>query len=235
MNDVQPFDRYADEYDAALGRGLALAGEDKAYFARGRVAWLRRSLDRLGRPAPASVLDFGCGTGSAVPHFRDLLAPTTIVGIDQSVASIDIAARAHAGDGVSFVGVDGFEADGTFDLAFCNGVFHHIPPDERMVAMELVRRSLKPGGVFALWENNPWNPGARLVMRRIPFDRDAIMLSSAESRRLMRAAGFTVLETTYQFVFPHLLEKLRPLEPPMSILPVGAQYQVLAMAPDGTR
>ena len=47
-----------------------------------------------------------------------------------------------------------------------------------------VRQGLRPGGVFALWENNPWNPGTRLVMRRIPFDRNAVLLSA-------RAAGLS--------------------------------------------
>lgn len=34
------FDQYAAEYDAALARGLSLPGEDKSYFAEGRIAWL---------------------------------------------------------------------------------------------------------------------------------------------------------------------------------------------------
>ena len=32
------FDKYADDYDAALAEGLSVSGEDKDYFARGRVA-----------------------------------------------------------------------------------------------------------------------------------------------------------------------------------------------------
>ena len=71
---------------------------------------------------------------------------------------------------------------GAFPLVYCNGVFHHVPPAQRPAVVRLVRDSLEPGGLFALWDNNPWNPGARLVMRRIPFDRGAVMLSAREAR-----------------------------------------------------
>jgi len=64
------------------------------------------------------------------------------------------------------------------DLVICNGVFHHIPLQQRRDAVAFAFHSLRRGGVFAFWENNPWNPGTRLAMRRIPFDRDAIMISA---------------------------------------------------------
>jgi len=44
------------------------------------------------------------------------------------------------------------------DLAYCNGVFHHIAPDARPEALAMIRDALKPGGLFAFWENNAWNP-----------------------------------------------------------------------------
>jgi SAM-dependent methyltransferase len=121
--------------------------------------------------------------------------------------------------------------DGRIDLAFCNGVFHHIPPDKRAAALAYVYRSLRPGGLFAFWENNPWNPGTRYVMSRIPFDRDAITLTPAEARRLLRSGGFDILQTDFLFIFPRALRWLRGLEPLMSRLPLGAQYQVICRKP----
>ena len=56
------------------------------------------------------------------------------------------------------------------DLVFCNGVFHHILPQGRGAVLDYVKSCLKPGGLFALWENNPWNPGTRYVMNRVSFD-----------------------------------------------------------------
>src|SRR6059036_11455 len=53
---------------------------------------------------------------------------------------------------------------------------------------------------ISFWENNPWNPGTRLVMSRIPFDRDAVPLSPPEVRRLVLTAGFR-LEQAIRFLF----------------------------------
>jgi hypothetical protein len=85
-----------------------------------------------------------------------------------------------------------------------------------------------PGGVFALWENNPWNPGTRYIMSRVPFDKDAITMTPPETRRLLRATGFEIVRTDFLFVFPHLLRVLRPLERLLARLPLGGQYLVLA-------
>jgi len=69
------------------------------------------------------------------------------------------------------------------------------------------------------------------VMSRIAFDRDAITLTSSEAKKLLKAAGFAILRTDYLFVFPRLLKVLRSLEPLMSRLPFGTQYQVLCQKP----
>ena len=110
-------------------------------------------------------------------------------------------------------------------------MFHHIPPAEREAAVAYVHGALRPGGIFALWENNPWNPGTRLVMRRIPFDRDAETLSAPATRRLLRAGGFEIERTDFLFVFPRPLRALRPLERRLARAPLGAQYLVLARKP----
>lgn len=117
------------------------------------------------------------------------------------------------------------------DLVYCNGVFHHISAGERPGAIEQVFKALKPGGLFALWENNPWNPVTRYAMSRVPFDRDAILVWPTQARRLLRSAGFEVLRTDFVFFFPAGLRKLRFLEPHLCKLPLGGQYLVLARKP----
>jgi trans-aconitate methyltransferase len=148
-------------------------------------------------------------------------------GVDVSAASLETARKMHKRDGTTFALIE--EPIGpTFDLAFCNGVFHHIPVAERHAAAAYVHEALVPGGFFALWENNPWNPGTRYVMSRVPFDRDAITLTPPQSRRMLRDAGFDIVRTDYLFVFPHLLRAFRPLERVLAPLPLGGQYLVLA-------
>jgi SAM-dependent methyltransferase len=120
------------------------------------------------------------------------------------------------------------QPSGQFQLAYCNGVFHHIESERRADALSYLHRSLSPGGYFAFWENNPWNPGTRLVMRRIPFDRDAQLLSPPAARTLLARAGFEILSTDFLFIFPRALAELRPLEAALSRVPAGGQYMVLA-------
>lgn len=225
------FDGFHSEYDAVLGRGLAATGEDRLYFAHGRVAFLGRCICAAGLAPPLSLLDFGCGTGAATPFFFDALGVERVVGVDVSERSLEIARAQHGSDRTRFVNLRDFSPAGEFQLAFCNGVFHHVPLSERAGLMNLLRDSLAPEGVFALWENNPWNPGTRYVMSRVAFDRDAVTLSSREAARMVAASGLAVLRTDYFFVFPRTLKALRFLEPALSKVPLGGQYQVLSRRP----
>jgi SAM-dependent methyltransferase len=231
--DQQPsaaeFDAYATGYHTALDKGLSLSGEDSAFFARGRVDWLRQRLAQLGHPA-ATVLDYGCGTGSTVPLLLELPGVQRIIATDASAALLETATGEHHDDRVSFVPLS-TPLTGVADLAYCNGVFHHIAPAHRTSAVAFVARALRPGGVFAFWENNPWNPGTRMIMRRIPFDRDAVMLTPAAARRLLLDGGLEIVGTDFRFYFPAPLRSLRPLEPRLRRLPLGAQYLVLARKP----
>jgi len=221
------FDQFADEYEKALERGISVSGENMDFFARGRVSWLARCLTNLAFE-PRHLLDFGCGTGAATRFLLELPHVRSVCGVDVSPRSLVVARRLHNSDRTAFQLCEEMRLDGSKDLAYSNGVFHHIPVGERAGAVTFVRRALRPGGLFALWENNPWNPGTRYVMSRIPFDRDAITLSMLEASRLLRAGGFEVLRTDFLFVFPHALRWFRGLEPALSRLPIGAQYQVLA-------
>ena len=77
-----------------------------------------------------------------------------------------------------------------------------------------------------MFDNNPLNPGARWVMSRIPFDRDARMVSSYRVARLARRCGFVEVRSRFFFLFPRGLRALRGLEPYVEHLPLGAQYCV---------
>jgi SAM-dependent methyltransferase len=224
------FDEYAAEYDKALAQGIGISGEDKSYFAEGRVKMLRGCLAAESR-GPGVVLDFGCGTGHATPFLLSGLGASRVIGVDISEGQLEVARRDYGSAQASFQQLEAFQPSGDIDLAFCSGVFHHIPVKERAAMADYVFRSLRPGGVFALWENNPWNPATHIVMRRIPFDRNAIMLSAPESARLLRSAGFDIVSVRFAFVFPRALSWLRSIEPMVARVPAGAQYQVLARRP----
>lgn len=227
LNPSAEFDAFASRYDEALECGLSATGESSEYFARRRIDWLARRLASLG-VRPSTILDFGCGTGSSVSHLLRLPGCSRVHGTDVSEASLAVARRAHGTANVTFGSAEDTLRRGPFDLAFCNGVFHHIPLRERSRALSTVWKSLRPGSLFAFWENNPWNPGTRYVMSRIPFDRDAITLSPPESRALLQAGRFEIVRTDFLFFFPSFLRPLRVLEPLLRALPLGGQYLVLA-------
>ena len=220
------FDDYAGNYDSALNLGLSLSGESKEYFAHQRVRWLAARLSDLG-VQPSHVLDYGCGTGGTSPELLEQLHARMIIGVDASRESLDVARRMHADPRLQFKTMSDLEPSGQFEVVYCNGVFHHVEPAQRLDALAYVHRSLSEGGYFGFWENNPWNPGTRLVMRRIPFDRDAKLLSPPLARELLTRAGFNVLRTDFLFLFPRVLSALRPLEGRLARFPVGAQYMVL--------
>jgi SAM-dependent methyltransferase len=227
------FDAYAVDYESSLQQGLSVSGESSDYFASGRVRWLRRRLMQMDsslHPIHA-VLDFGCGTGNSVPWLKREFQTHSLVGIDTSERSLVQARSRFASEQVRFETVQKFVPQSEMDLAYCNGVFHHIPVEQRAAAASTVFDSLRPKGWFAFWENNPWNPGTRYVMSRIPFDRDAIPMSLIEAKRLLRRVGFEVRSVDTCFYFPRCLRCMRWLEPKLSWLPLGAQYLVLAQRP----
>jgi SAM-dependent methyltransferase len=221
------FDSYASNYDEALESALSVTGEDKNYFASRRAVITASMLKSLDCPT-YRVLDFGCGTGSATPFLFENLAIKELVGTDPSGASMEVAGAQWHKFPAQFLPLENLRALPGFDLAYCNGVFHHIAPGERAESIALVRDSLLPGGRFAFWENNPWNPGTRWVMSRCEFDRDAAPISPPEARRMLSEGGFEIERVSFHFYFPGMLRALRPLEPALSGIPLGGQYLVLA-------
>ncbi len=230
MKAVTDFDRHANSYDRELGEALSLSGEDREYFARGRVERLADRLRQMGL-ALSHLMDFGCGTGSTTPILLEMLGAKSAIGLDPSLRSLDVAKQSYGSERIHFLPVHEYDPAGALDLAYCNGVFHHIPPADRGAALRLVRASLRPGGIFSFWENNPWNPGTRYVMAHCAFDEDAETIDPPKARAMLRTAGFEILQTDFAFVFPRVLSIFRPLEKLVCRLPIGAQYLVLCRKP----
>ena len=212
------FDAYAAQYEAALNEGLSVSGEGPEYFAQRRIQWTAEVLKSHSNFD--SVLDFGCGVGIATPLLRQYISPKSILGFDPSTAAIKRAQSDFPESDVQFTAISKEIPSNQFDLAYCNGVFHHIMPEDRDAALATVFRALKPGGWFAFWENNPWNPGTRYVMSKIPFDRDAVVISPIEAKSLLERAGFKVERRDAWFLFPRTLSWLRPLESLFHRLPI---------------
>ena len=230
MSSTPQFDKYADTYDAELNQALSVSGEDKSYFALERVKWLQRCLQSLDEH-PVSAIDYGCGTGDTSALLHQTFDLRLVIGLDISSLSLERARLQHSSDCCEFLSFYNYAPKANVDLVYCNGVFHHIPVAERLSTLDYIRRCLRPNGLFALWENNPWNPGTRYVMSQCSFDREAITIPATEARRLLQAQGFQVISIQYLFFFPRFLKPFRFLEPRFSRIPLGAQYQILCRKP----
>jgi SAM-dependent methyltransferase len=227
MNDAGDlFDGYAEAYEEALSKAIGASGENREFFAEGRVAWLKRCLNEADEK-PRTVLDFGCGDGATTPLLLGALQADSATGVDVSRKSIDVARKNYATRQIQYESIGEFQPSGRMDLAYCNGVFHHIPPAQRTQALAIVNGALRTGGLFSFWENSPWSPATHYVMSRCAFDRDAIMLSPPEARRLLRTGGFEIVRTDFRFIFPRALRALRKIEDIVYRLPFGTQYQIL--------
>lgn len=98
-------------------------------------------------PAGGSVLDLGCGAG--VPSTRRLAETFTVTGADISGVQIGLA-REHV-PGARFVCADVLDLvlpDASFDGVAAFYSISHIPREEHPRVFSLVRRWLRPGGVF---------------------------------------------------------------------------------------
>jgi SAM-dependent methyltransferase len=219
---TETFDAVAARYEEALAEGLSITGEDSAYYAKQRVKALSSLLGPQLYGKIQRILDFGCGTGGSRPWIQEQWPEAEYLGYDPSLASLAVAKVRHVQPRTTW---SASAANlGQFDLVLTNGVFHHIPPADRGAAFAFVRRTMKPDGVFAFFENNPWNPGTRYIMSHVDFDRDAITITPREARHVLKHHGFRPVHFTSLFYFPSYIAFLRPLESWLGALPLGGQY-----------
>jgi len=230
--DAAEFDKFAEEYLATHTDNLKISGEAPDYFARYKLEELRRVWTRRALAEPAAVLDFGCGIGASLPHLRAAFPAASLSALDVSQKSLDIAAARFPGL-AALVRYDGDAVplpDASQDLIFSACVFHHIDAAEHVRLFAELRRLLRPDGRLVIFEHNPVNPVTRYIVATCPFDENAVLIPAPTLAQRQTAAGFTRIETRYTGFFPGPLRGLRPMEPWLSALPIGAQYYTLARA-----
>lgn len=221
------FDEVSANYEKILSRGLSLSGESSDYFAHKRVEHTAK-LQASIKAKSETIMDYGCGTGGSVRYLLDTLNPKKLIAVDVSEKSLGILKARYHNQQVITKNIPSLKPKTKVDLCYSNGVFHHIPPTERSKNAQLIYDSIKPGGHFYFWENNPWNPATHWVMSKISFDRNAIKVFPSQAIKLLQDVGFQVRLVHYLFVFPRTFAYLRPIEGFLKRLPIGCQYLVLA-------
>jgi SAM-dependent methyltransferase len=210
------FDEHARSYEAVHAGNLAPSGEAPAYFA----SYKQRVVERiLGPRHSRPVLDYGCGIGMLTA----LLARSfpAVDGYDPSRESLELA-RARVPAARFFDRADALPSAHYGGVVLAN-VLHHVAPEERPRLLRGVTSLLAPGGTLVVFEHNRLNPVTRRVVSACPFDDGAHLLHPGEVKRLVRGSGLAGVHLDYIVFFPRALRVLRPLEPWLARLPLGAQ------------
>lgn len=224
------FDQFAGNYKRVLDQSVAVSGEDSAYFAEYKARYLARILPRDFR---GTVLDFGCGVGLLSGFLKRHLPGARVDGYDVSQQSIGRVDPGLTREG-TFTSDFG-RLGGPYDLVVVANVLHHIPREERAPTIGKLATLLARHGQLAVFEHNPLNPVTRWAVDHCPFDQDAVLLGRSEALSCLRDASLEVLRREYIVFMPRLLAWLRPLEPWLAWLPVGAQYVVLGQKREQSR
>ena len=112
------------------------------------VAWFAQGL-----LAPGRVLELGCGNGRNAVHLAGLGCTVDAVDFSERAAEWTRQRASSAGAAVAVQCCSIFDAtfpDGSYDLVYDSGCFHHLPPHRREDYVALVDRALKPGGSYGL-------------------------------------------------------------------------------------
>jgi SAM-dependent methyltransferase len=234
MAERQPgdFDEYSDGYRGAVEESISFVGADLDFFTQAKAdALLELVRDRIGEPTRASFLDVGCGPGETDRLLKGRVG--RLAGVDIAPGMVEHASSLNPwaeyrsfepGEPLPFEG-------GSFDVCFAISVLHHVPRSERPALIEGMKRVLRPGGLLAVFEHNPFNPLTRRAVAGCEFDRDAELLRSHEARRLLREAGLPDPGRRYILFFTRASGLLRGIERRLGWLPLGAQYAAFAQRP----
>lgn len=189
---VLVFNRIADSYDARFGAECA------------RMHTLVLDWAATG-PAPAVVLDVGCGTGMLLAEAANRWPGAQLIGVDPAERMLDRARVTVPGADLR-VGVaeDLPVQASTVDVVLTTTSFGQWP--DQLAGLREIRRVLRPDGRVYLAEHNkaPWF--MRLVFR-VPAFRDP-----DQTRALMAEAGLRVrrLEVVDGNVVATMAEPVEP-------------------------
>ena len=164
----------------------------------GGPAATKHTLDRLGVGPGVRLLDVGSGIGGT--SRMAAMSGAEVTGVDLSPEFVETASelteRVGLGDRVAFVATPGESLpleEGAFDAAVMIHVGMNIP-DKQAVFTE-VHRVLRPGSLFAVYEQMRRSPGA--LPYPLPWaedERSSFVESVDDYTRQLEEAGFRIDE-----------------------------------------
>lgn len=198
---------------------MATAGPNRALFDLWSrfydLPWVQRAVYRapqdavlreLAQVGSGRVLDVGCGTGQLAARVRRELRGTRVVGCDFSAGMLDQARKRDRK--TSWVRGDAGRLPfrrGRFDAVVSTEAFHWFPDPRR--ALREFRRVLRPKGVLLLALVNPRFAATGRILKLLSgaVGQPFYWPTQREMRRLVRGAGFDVMEQQQLFRIPGAL------------------------------
>ncbi len=223
------FDAFANDYRSIHTKNIKLAGADSFYFAEMKV----RLLQPFEKNTKLKVLDIGCGDGATELFMQQYFPNWQVNGMDVSEKSIQ-AAQERKLPNANFSVYNGTEIplqDESADVVFMAGVLHHVNYKLHQAIVKEITRVLKKGGRLYLFEHNPLNPFTRYLVNTCLFDKDARLLKSDYSVKLLQQNSFNIIEKQFIIFFPRkgMFSKFIFLEKYLQWLPLGGQYFIRAI------
>jgi ubiquinone/menaquinone biosynthesis C-methylase UbiE len=160
-----------------------------------------------------TMLDVGCGTGSAAGKLKLF---GRVCGVDVSPKSIELAkkvldeAKVGSAENIDY-------PDSTFDVVVCTEVLEHVL--DPYIAMMEFHRVLKPAGHLLITTPNPWNwlvvatKLYAMAIRRNAGTGQIVehYLSPPSLKHLIRGSGFSIIDFRTVFFRPSCVKWLSPV------------------------
>lgn len=229
---MSEFDEYRLRYEDEINRALAFGGKSHDFYTQVKADVLVELLQREAPARSLDILDVGCGNG-AIHHF--LLSsglPMKVTGIEVAAEFLEMARQANPA--VTYDVYDGSRLPyetAQFDAAFTICVMHHVPPGQWPDFLAEMGRVVRPGGLVAVFEHNPFNPVTAHIVRTCQFDRNAVLLKPARLSKLMHDAKLVSVAREFILFTPFENRTIRNLERGIRWLPLGAQYVSFGRVP----
>lgn len=222
------FDDIAEKYDDELKKGLGIfSNNDISKYSTYKIDRMRQILPKV----PATILEFGCGTGRNIPYLAKIFPASKILGCDISGKSLETAKKNNPQAQFNKIEKPDDLLDiykEKLDCIFISNVFQYIPVQEHQIWMDSFNKILREDSTIILFEQNPYNPVTNYIFKNIEMDQDLNMLKPSYCTNLFKKAKFNNVKREYTFFFLWRNKLLLKIERALFWLPLGAQYCVYA-------
>lgn len=204
--------------------------DNRRVFGDSRRVYLRRKAVFLRKLAPDIPwwLEAGAGNGEFAAELisqgcRTLLLDSSLDllrsfrGVSEGLIASDAARLPFPGASVPGV--------------VCSCLLHHLDGRSLRAFMREAARVLVPGGPFVVFDHNPLHPAVQWLVRMLPYDRDARLVTPRMTKAAMQRAGIKPSGTAWLNAVPACLPGLDWLERLLSDVPTGTQWAVWGRRP----